>query len=1033
MSDWKGFAVAAPKPQAAENGLQQRRANAEHHRASTQAQVREWIAQEGLQEWLQGRPGLVIPDETVQALRQRIDQTFTGAERRWATNFLSAGLERGRLERGWSVHVPPRILVLRGPTPPLNALTFPALTQEGLIEQALRAHWQRSAETGAEITFEQILISAIWSSALIGEDRIRQVAAALRANTLRVSPDGRRVWTEWTDRSGNWQRLLFDPFTALLVLRWLNQRRDSPPLSGEADSPPSVARPIWKALKRFLDVQSLGLDSYTDFVRCAQAKWHYRLPPFLAQAARGLVANACLPPHAWWRLLIGQRLAPELIPAPTVERTGPGRASETPPSPDAIVPPSELRRLLRAAPQRAPQIARALRRFVQQHVSDPNRLDMVMAGWLIGLLQPSGRKGIRLSTARELLARVDRKLAAVLGTHLPDKVADWDDAIQSIVQATGERHRSNIATALQQLDTYVRAHKRWDSPAPDLDDGVGSSVDAQLMTELEFKEVLATLQRRAQPRPCQVAAILGYRCGLRRTEIRGLRWIDVQWRPQPLLFVRSHAGRALKRDSGRRVLPLSAFCTQEELDLLRLIHAETERLLQNSPEFREAPLFLPDPQAPDQPRPEEALFNPVQEAMRAVCGEPSLRFHHLRHSAANALLAQFMDDLTPGAAALLGLKPESIAPKRQALLGLGEAQRPLLWAVATFMGHATPQTTLGSYVHLLDLLLGLAVQRDASLPPSRVIAWLAGSTVNRVDVQQHRLGPRSSWVVRSAHWVKKLAASSAHAQSLRCPWPEEPPSGVASSAGQPSPVDSALLNITDALALLAALRPVPDKTGSKHQFSSDTLAQRIHQAMERWAQLRGTSPARHLRTERPVAPMVVGHLRLERPRTLKQLRPRALRITAQSMLEALRLWWRADAAAAEQALSLHWRVHDSDDHAVAFTAPEDARRWKQMLDTLSMRSPALKAHTLSWQLQPALRSAHTATEQVNHWATALGGAVTISVQPARSFHPSRPSPPDGQLRVIDGAHGKARPGGLIAALDAAAYVMTLSILVRKVP
>jgi hypothetical protein len=37
------------------------------------------------------------------------------------------------------------------------------------------------------------------------------------------------------------------------------------------------------------------------------------------------------------------------------------------------------------------------------------------------------------------------------------------------------------------------------------------------------------------------------------------------------------------------------------------------------------------------------------------------------------------------------------------------------------------------------------------------------------------------------------------------------------------------------------------------------------------------------------------------------------------------------------------------------------------------------------------------------------------------------------LRVIDGAHGKARPGGLIAALDAAAYVMTLSILVRKGP
>jgi hypothetical protein len=120
LSGWKGFAIGAAKPQAAENGLQQRRAHAEHHRARAQAQVREWIEQQGLQDWLQGHTGLVIPDDLVQTLRHRIDQTFTGAERRWATNFLSAGLERGRLERGWSVRVPPRILVLRAPTPPLE-------------------------------------------------------------------------------------------------------------------------------------------------------------------------------------------------------------------------------------------------------------------------------------------------------------------------------------------------------------------------------------------------------------------------------------------------------------------------------------------------------------------------------------------------------------------------------------------------------------------------------------------------------------------------------------------------------------------------------------------------------------------------------------------------------------------------------------------------------------------------------------------------------------------------------------------------
>ncbi|MGC8703816.1 MAG: tyrosine-type recombinase/integrase, partial [Thiomonas sp.] len=221
-----------------------------------QTQVRSWIEEQGLQAWLQGALSLNIADASVQALRDRIDQEFKGAERRWAVNYLSNGLERGRLERGWTVRVPPRVLVLRAPTPPLNAETFPSLTQVGAIDRVLDAYWTRCAAETSPVLLEQVLISAIWHSALIGQKRIRQVAAVLAQRGLRVSPDCQWAWVEWMEEAGNWQRLVFDPFSTLLALRWLAQH--TAPAS-EAPKETAAGQRIWTVLKRDLNAESIGL------------------------------------------------------------------------------------------------------------------------------------------------------------------------------------------------------------------------------------------------------------------------------------------------------------------------------------------------------------------------------------------------------------------------------------------------------------------------------------------------------------------------------------------------------------------------------------------------------------------------------------------------------------------------------------------------------------------------------------------------------------------------------------------------------
>lgn len=1034
-AEWNGFAIRAPRVRVTAADLQQRRERSERSRVQVQTQVRSWIEEQGLQAWLQGELSLNIADASVQALRDRIDQEFKGAERRWAVNYLSNGLERGRLERNWTVRVPPRVLVLRAPTPPLNAETFPSLTQVGAIDRVLDAYWKRCAAEKSPVSLEQVLISAIWHSALIGQERIRQVRAMLAQRGLRASPNGQWVWVEWTEKAGNWQRLVFDPLTALLALRWQAQHMDTAGPNPQA----SHGRGIWRVLEREIHAKTIGLRNFTDFLRCAQARWHYRLPPFLAEWARGRIASACLPPAGWWRWILDAPLQRGSVPETIrpAQETSSSRAHrvQAAPAPGGV---ADIRRLLRSAPQRANQVATRLRAHIQAAGKNLDRLDVALAQWMVDLLQPQGRKGARLSSARELLARVDRRLDAVLGGRVPSDVQTWGDALQALVQATNESQRNNLAVALRLLDRSVCTHRGWEGVTPDLAADTQTLVDAQLLTETQYRAMLDTLRRWAVPQDCIIAAILGYRCGLRRSEIRGLRWIDVQWKPLPLLFVRSHAGRALKRDSGRRVLVLTAFCPPDELAQLHRAHGAIQKLIAAGVADRDTVLLLSDHTEPDQPHPESVVFDPVTAAMREVCAEDGLRFHHLRHSAANHLLLQLKHDQLDGAARLLdpqaALGAAFIAARRRALFGEGPAQRPLLWAVAAFMGHATPQTTLGSYIHLLDALLGLAVRQAGTRPPAEIVGWLVGATANHVNVQHHHWGVENPWSELGAGWARKLV------QRVQPPLPtpqKHPgvgrPSRAAPGSGMTPAVDT-LLNITEVLDLLFELSKNLTPAAAR-RFVGAAQARRIHGWMQAWSQLRGKSPALKKNPARRNQPIRVGQLLLDRPRAFQRIQSKPLRALAQAWLDGWRSWWQQDAAAVEQALTLHWALHDSDVHAVVFTDVNDAVRWMQVIDALCLRTPHLPQVQWACQFEPSTRCTLPARAQQQRWARALGlPAQKIEQLPPSPFHRAPTAQVLGRLRLQDVDRGKARHGGLLTTLDAAAYVMTLSILLRaKLP
>jgi len=212
-----------------------------------------------------------------------------------------------------------------------------------------------------------------------------------------------------------------------------------------------------------------------------------------------------------------------------------------------------------------------------------------------------------------------------------------------------------------------------------------------------------------------LAAILGFRCGLRRREIQMLWLKDFHPGHDPFLIIRASALAALKSHSARRRIPVASLIPPDELALLM---DHTDRRRKCFPPS--SCLVFSDPNTPTVPFSDRYLFDPITEAFQTLSGfsTPQFRFHHLRHSFANrlflALLCADNKHLLQSKATFplesLGIKSCSSAIKEAffpRLLGTPDyPTRRNLFLVSALLGHLSPQTTTKCYLHVLDWLAG---------------------------------------------------------------------------------------------------------------------------------------------------------------------------------------------------------------------------------------------------------------------------------------------------------------------------------------
>lgn len=237
-------------------------------------------------------------------------------------------------------------------------------------------------------------------------------------------------------------------------------------------------------------------------------------------------------------------------------------------------------------------------------------------------------------------------------------------------------------------------------------------VRAQLLSAHQYLAFLQQLTLNTQGLDgmmVRVFYILAFRTGMRKKEILGLKFSDIELlsSPHPSLLIRPNEHRSIKTEGSIRRIPIFAVLTEDELDFVSDFFklSKPDKLNQLIFVFADSMQGVGD-----------ALPNNLLEQVLADIGATQeITLHGLRHCTATHLALSL--NATPNLATLL---TQQTAEQRQRLhgelLGVHDAQDK--WhAIASFVGHISPQRTFQYYIHTAMLMATDKItQADITMP-----------------------------------------------------------------------------------------------------------------------------------------------------------------------------------------------------------------------------------------------------------------------------------------------------------------------------
>jgi integrase len=324
-------------------------------------------------------------------------------------------------------------------------------------------------------------------------------------------------------------------------------------------------------------------------------------------------------------------------------------------------------------------------------------------------------------------------------------------------------YRRRLLQAILAFDLYLVAENKQTCPVPPSEfpwDPKSVFVDANLMTHKEYADFLEHLDGALPPRTSdakkRVARLivqLGFRAGLRRSELRRLRIEDllVKAAETPTMLhlvemqIRPRKADRLKTANAVRRIPIGVLLSQTELEELC---AWRDHRINEGARQQDYLLAIPRERLPQTPK---SLFDEInlhlRKATRGSDRAGGCHLHHLRHSAHSWIFGALASSSD---AALFPDLPETNSwlckarsgTFRLALYGHEFPQtRKAAFAQARMAGHASFDVTAASYIHVLPWLLAASLKESGRMAPDKEMIELAAhvpkSTLKRWTSEGH--------------------------------------------------------------------------------------------------------------------------------------------------------------------------------------------------------------------------------------------------------------------------------------------------------
>lgn len=302
--------------------------------------------------------------------------------------------------------------------------------------------------------------------------------------------------------------------------------------------------------------------------------------------------------------------------------------------------------------------------------------------------------------------------------------------------------RSALASGIRDFHSFL--HRHYKKPFITNESEVFGErlamkpVDASIITFDEYLKTQKLLDKtRGKKRDIMAAKIvlaLGFKLGMRRMEIFGLLLSDLQLLSRPTCLIQKNLLRRIKTNSSRRVLPLRAFLDKAELSLLtewirtyRMQSDNTSETVEDDPHF-----FLGFSGDPDQFWTKKITTMAIG-AMRQVTRDEQLYLHHLRHSFASWTYLRLRVPDFPDIHKHFENSPATVAAlksgKRLRVVLYNRdpgVSRTYTYAVSRLLGHSSPMSSFGHYIHSSDLIIGAIAAREAARLPVGIVLAASG-------------------------------------------------------------------------------------------------------------------------------------------------------------------------------------------------------------------------------------------------------------------------------------------------------------------